>query len=71
MAVVIFGSLALWRIAPRRNVAEEVQGIPLVATLLMLAGMRQRLLGVGIRLLQAAGQQLPGFRAMKENIHWS
>ena len=39
-------------------VAEEAQGIRLVATFLVLAGVRQRLRGEGVRLLQAAGQQL-------------
>ena len=38
--------------------AEEAQGIRLVAPLLALAGVRQRVLGEGVRLLQAASQQL-------------
>ena len=58
LAVVGFGLLALRRLAPRRNVAEEAQGIRLVATFLVLTGKRQRPLGEGVRLLQAAGQQL-------------
>ena len=42
----------------RRNVTEEAQGIRLVAAFLVRTGERQRLLGEGVRLLQAAGQQL-------------
>ena len=53
-----FGLFALRRLALRRNVAEEAQGIRLVAPFLVLAGERQRPLGEGVRLLQAAGQQL-------------
>ena len=58
LLVVVFGQLALWRVAPRRNLAEEAQGIRLVAAFLVRTGERQRLLGEGVRLLQAAGQQL-------------
>ena len=58
LAVVGFGLLALRRLAPRRNLAEEAQGIRLVAAFLVLTGERQRALGEGVRLLQAAGQQL-------------
>ena len=58
LAVVGFGWLDLRRLAPRRNVAEEAQGIRLVAAFLVLTGERQRTLGEGVRLLQAAGQQL-------------
>ena len=56
--VVGFGLVALRRLAPRRNVAEEAQGIGLIAPFLVLTGERQRTLGEGVRLLQAAGQQL-------------
>ena len=42
----------------RRNLAEEAQGIRLVATFLVRTGKRQRSLGEGVRLLQAASQQL-------------
>ena len=42
----------------RGNLAEEVQGIRLVATFLVFMGERQRPLGEGVRLLQAAGQYL-------------
>ena len=58
LAVVGFGLLALRGLAPRRNVAEEAQGIRLVAPFLVRTGERQRPLGEGLRLLQAAGQQL-------------
>ena len=40
----------------RRDLAEEAQGIRLVATFLMRTGERQRPLGEGVRLLQATGQ---------------
>ncbi len=53
-----FGLCDLWGLAPRRNVAEEAQGIRLVAPFLVLTGERQRTLGEGVRLLQAAGQHL-------------
>ena len=58
LLVVVFGRVALRRLTPRRNVAEEAQGIRLVAPFLVLMGERQRTLGEGVRLLQAAGQQL-------------
>src|SRR5262249_23720066 len=45
-------------IAPRCNVAEQAQGICLVAAFLARTGERQRLLGEGLRLLQTASQQL-------------
>ena len=47
-----FGRLALRRFAPRRNVAEETQGIRLVTTFLVLTGVRKSLLDEGVRLLQ-------------------
>jgi hypothetical protein len=50
-----FSLRALGGIAPPRDVAEEAQGIRLVATFLMLTAEPQRLLGEGLRLLQAAG----------------
>ena len=58
LLVVGFGLLDLRGIAPRRNLAEEAQGIRLVAPFLVLTGMRQRPLGEGVRLLQAASQQM-------------
>ncbi len=36
LAVEGCGLIAFWRLAPRRNVTEEVQGIRLVATFLRL-----------------------------------
>ena len=58
LAVVGFGLLALRGLTLRRNVAEEAQGIRLVAAFLVRTGERQRPLGEGVRLLQAAGQQM-------------
>jgi hypothetical protein len=52
------GRVALRNLATRRNLAEEAQGVCLVATLLVLMGERPRALGEGLRLLQAAGQQM-------------
>ena len=49
-----YGGLTLQGLAPRRNVAEEAQGIRLVATFLVRTGNRQRLLGEDVRLLQVA-----------------
>ena len=56
--VVISGLIVLWRLTPRRDLAKEAQGIGLVAAFLVLAGKRQSPLGEGVRLPQAAGQQL-------------
>ena len=67
LAVVGFGLIALRRLAPRRNVAEEAQGIRLVAPFLVLTGERQRPLGEGVRLLQAAGQQCASPRARRQS----
>ena len=58
LAVVGFGLLNLRGLALRRNVAEEAQGIRLVAPFLVRTGKRQRPLGEGVRLLQTASQQL-------------
>src|SRR5262249_5404005 len=58
LAVVDFGLLALWRLTPRRNLAQEVQSIRLFAAFLILAGERPRPLGEGERLCQVASQQL-------------
>jgi len=49
LAVVDFGAFALRRLVPRRNLIEEVQGIGLVAAVLVCTGRRQRLLGEGRR----------------------
>src|SRR5262245_15265278 len=56
LAVVFSRMLALWRLTLRRNLAEEAQGIRLVATFLVHLGMHQRPLCKNLRLLQAAGQ---------------
>jgi hypothetical protein len=53
-----FGLLTLWGITPSRNLAEEAQGICLVAACLVCTGVRQRLLGEGMRLLQMASPQM-------------
>ena len=58
LAIMGFGLLAHPEARAARNLAEEAQGIGLVATFLMLTGERQRLFGEGVRLLQVAGQQL-------------
>jgi hypothetical protein len=58
LLVVSFGLRALRGLAPRRNVAEEVQRIRLLATLLLRTGERQRAFSEGVRLLQATGQHL-------------
>src|SRR5712691_10806538 len=57
-AVVGFGWLNLRGLAPRRNVAEEAQGIRLMAAFLMLTCKRQRALGEGLRLLEVASQHM-------------
>src|SRR5262249_20725772 len=44
--------------APRRDVAEEAQGIRLVTPCLVCPGMRQYTLGEDVRVLQTAGQRL-------------
>jgi hypothetical protein len=58
LAVVSCSGLNFYGLAVRRNLAEEAQGIRLVAPFLVLTGERQHTLGEGVRLLQAAGQQL-------------
>src|SRR4029453_7908227 len=58
LAVVGYGGVALGGIALCRNVTEEAQGIRLVPPLLVLASERQRVLGKGMRLLQATTQHL-------------
>jgi hypothetical protein len=55
---MLFGRLHLRGISMCGDLAEEAQGIRLVAPFLVLAGMRQRPLGEGLRLLQVAGQHL-------------
>src|SRR5262245_31797973 len=53
-----FGLAVLWRLVPRRNVAEEPERMGFMAPFLLLTGECQRPLGEGLRLLQAAGQLL-------------
>ncbi len=52
--IVGLGRLDLRRLAPCCDVAEKAQGIRLVTTFLAFTGERQRTLGEGVRLLQAA-----------------
>ena len=49
------GLFNLSGLTPRHNVTKEPQGIRLMAAFLVLTGERQRTLGEGVRLLQAAG----------------
>jgi hypothetical protein len=58
LPVMGFGRFTLRKLAPRRNLAEEVQGIRLVAPFLELMGVRRRMLGEALRLLQMTSQQL-------------
>src|SRR4029453_16284869 len=58
LSVVGFSCFDVLQLVPRRNVAKKVQGIRLVTAFLVLTGERQRVLGEGVRLLQAAGQHL-------------
>src|SRR5207237_10347339 len=52
------GLIALWRLALRGDLTKEAQSIRLVAAFLVGTGMRQRTLGKGVRVLQAASQQM-------------
>ena len=58
LAVVGCGQRHVWGTAMCGNLAEEAQGIRLVAAFLVRTGMRQLTLGKGVRLLQAASQYL-------------
>src|SRR5712691_2523968 len=58
LLVIGFGLLVLRGLAPCRNVAEEAQGIRLVATVLARTGERQGALGKSVRLTQVASQQM-------------
>ena len=58
LTVVGFGLRDVWGIAPRRNIAEEAQGIRLMAAFLVLTSQRQRALGEGVCLLQTASRDL-------------
>ena len=68
LAVVDFGRRSLWGIAPRRNVAEEAQGIRLVATFLALTSQRQRALGEGVCFLQVPGQTCASPREKQQGV---
>ena len=50
LLIVGLGLLDIRRLAPRCSVAEEAQGIRLVATFLVRTGMRQCMLGKGVRI---------------------
>jgi hypothetical protein len=58
MVVVGFGLSDLWGIAMRGDLAEEVQGIRLVAAFLMRTGKYLHPLSAGTRVLQTAGQHI-------------
>src|SRR5262247_1065897 len=58
LVVAGYGGLALWVIAPGRNVAQEAQGICLMAASLILTGEHQGTLSTGVRLLQVALQHM-------------
>ena len=58
LVVVDFGLFNRWRIAAHRDLAEEAQGIRLVAAFLVRTGMCQGTLGQELRLLQATSQEL-------------
>ena len=58
LLIVGLGLHALSRLTPCRNVAEEAQGIRLVAPFLMRTGKYQRALSACIRFLQAASQSM-------------
>src|SRR5262249_59530014 len=57
LAVMGFGLLGFWWGMASSDLAEEAEGIRLVATLLALAGEGESLYGMGMRRLQAASQQ--------------
>jgi hypothetical protein len=58
LAVVGLGLAVLWWLTLSRNLTEETQGIGFVALFLVLTGERQHALGEGVRLLDAALQQI-------------
>ena len=68
LVVVGCGRLHLRRRPMRRNLAEEAQGIGLVAPFLVRTGKRQRALGEGVRLLQAASQHCASPRETTERL---
>ena len=58
LVIAVSSLIGLWGLAPRRNFAQEAQGIRLVRAFLTCSGECQCALGEGVRLLQAAGQQM-------------
>jgi hypothetical protein len=58
LLVVGCGLRDLWRLAPCSDVAEDAQGIGLGIPFVVLAGLRQCPLSMGVRLLQTASAQL-------------
>jgi hypothetical protein len=58
LVVAGYGLVSLRGIEPRRNVAEESQGIRLVSPFLVRTGGCQHPLGEGVRLLYAASQKM-------------
>ena len=58
LLVVGVGLAVLWWLTSRRNVAQEAQGIRLIATFLVLTSEGQRTLGKGVRLLQTTRQHM-------------
>src|SRR5262245_572814 len=57
LLVVGFGQRALRRLAARRDLAEEAQGIYLITPFLLSTGERQRTFSEGLRLFQTASHQ--------------
>jgi hypothetical protein len=58
LLIVGLGLIALRKLTLRCDVAEEEQSIRLVARFPVLTGMCQCVFGTGVRLLQAAGEQM-------------
>jgi hypothetical protein len=57
LLVAGLGLFGFGGVAPRRDVAEQAQGVCLVAPFLVLLGERQGALGEDMRFLQAASQR--------------
>jgi hypothetical protein len=68
LAVIVFGLHYCQRLASCCNVAEEAQGIRLVAAFLMRTGEREGLRSKGLRLLQVAGHHLR-FSERETTVH--
>ena len=58
LAVGGLGLCSLGRLTSCCNVSEEVEGICLITSFLVLTGMRQSPLSVGVRFLQTASKHL-------------